>query len=342
VAVPVPQAAATVQTAASGEAPAPAPGTRGKYGFYLHVFGSPAAVMFQVRSLKEHFPSSPIYVMSDGGMDFSKFCEVEGCMFVLCPPANDRWHPWPFLRRLYDAAVALETEYVIMLEPDNTIHGPIKRPPDHDAGGLLVKDRSLGLIDYVQGLANQLKPGYKWTRSAMSAGLAGGAYFKREAILDAFSDESVAKIDWNFIGEHASKEMFSSDFAMQYALAARGWTIAPWGETSQMDRKKEEPLTGPTDAAFRHYCSCYPGGKPTYNLQLDPKDARLFKEAPAKYRSLDSVCQLCYNLSRYITLYGSAKCTNSLPFQFSELLMSRYHPELKMGCQLPWLCDPRR
>lgn len=37
--------------------------------------------------------------------------------------------------------VALKTEYLILLEPDVTIHGPITRHPTHDAGGLHVKDR---------------------------------------------------------------------------------------------------------------------------------------------------------------------------------------------------------
>lgn len=81
-------------------------------------------------------------------MDFGPLCEQQGCSFVLCPPANDRWHPWPFFRRLVEAAESLGTEYaarrsleaaksleVIMLEPDNTIHGPIRREPQHDAGG---------------------------------------------------------------------------------------------------------------------------------------------------------------------------------------------------------------
>ena len=35
-----------------------------------------------------------------------------------------------------------------------------------------------------------------------------------------------------------------------------------------MDKHPDEPLTGAKDAAFRHYCSCYPGGKPTYNLKV--------------------------------------------------------------------------
>merc|ERR1711979_4736 len=123
---------------------------RAKYGFYMHVYQDPAAVVYQVRKIKEFFPGSPIYIMSDGGMDFSGLCSKEGCMFMLCPPANDRWHPWPFFRRIYDAAVALQTEYVIMLEPDNTIHRPNTREPKAAAGGLFVHQRSFGAADHVE------------------------------------------------------------------------------------------------------------------------------------------------------------------------------------------------
>jgi len=315
-----------------------------KYGFYLHVYADPAAVIFQVRQLRKHFPTSPIYVMSDGGMDFSPLCEQQGCTFKLCPPANDRWHPWPFFRRLYDAAESLNTEYVIMLEPDNTIHGPIKREPKHDAGGIYVQDRSFGLVDYVEKLAKARVPGFKWSRKAMSAGLAGGAYFRREAILDALSDENMMKLDWNMLGEQATKEIYSSDFAMQYAFAARGWQIEPWEETAQMDKNKDIPLTGPKDASFRHYCSCYPGGKPTYNIKLKKEDEKLVRQQPEKYQQTNSVCQLCYNRSRYVALWGTTDCTNKLPFQYSNLLMERYHPEVLKGkCELPWLCErPKR
>lgn len=254
------------------------------------------------------------------------------------------WHPWPFFRRLYDAAESLNTEYVIMLEPDNTIHGPIKREPKHDAGGIYVQDRSFGLVDYVEKLAQARVPGFKWSRKAMSAGLAGGAYFRKEAILDALSDENMMKLDWNMLGEQATKEIYSSDFAMQYAFAARGWHIEPWEETAQMDKNKDIPLTGPKDASFRHYCSCYPGGKPTYNIKLKKEDEKLVRQQPEKYQQTNSVCQLCYNRSRYVALWGTTDCTNKLPFQYSTLLMERYHPEVLKGkCELPWLCQrPKR
>lgn len=313
-----------------------------KYGFYLHVFRDPQAVIFQVRELKKFFPTSPVYIMSDGGVDFSPLCVAEACTFTLCPPANDRWHPWPFFRRIWDAAVVLETEYVIMLEPDNTIHGPITREPKADAGGLYVQERSFGHAEYVEALAQERVPGYKWTRHMMQAGLAGGSYFRRAAILDAFSDEVVTKIDWNWLGEHASKEIYSSDFAMQYALAARGYTIEPWDDSAQMDRDKDKPLTGKVDSAFRHYCGCYPGGKPTYNYKLAEEDKNLFKEAPEMYRrNSGHVCQLCYNLTKYIELYGSARCTINKQHVYTDRLMYLHHPELKDGCPdfLPWLCN---
>lgn len=327
-----------VDTTPAAAAEVPGSG-RKLYGFYLHVFHSPAAVFYQVRKLKEVFPGSPIYVMSDGGADFSPFCEQEGCTFKMCPPANDRWHPWPFFRRLYDAAVSLNTEFVIMLEPDNTIHGPIKHRPKYDAGGLLVRDRSFAGADYVEKLARKRVPDYRWTKKNQQAGLCGGSYYKREAILDALSDERMAQLDWNFLGERFTKEIYSSDFALQYALAARGWTIMPWEEAAQMHDNKEIPLAGPKDAAFRHYSG--PVGKPTYEMKLRKEDVRLVKDQPAKFRGKDSNCQLCYNLTRYVEIYGSSDCTSEVPFTYSGLLLERYHPELKSRmCDLPWLCEP--
>ena len=70
-------------------------------------------MIHQTFQLQKHFPSSPIYIMSDGGDRFDGLCQTIGveCTFKLCPPANDRWHPWPFMHRLRMAAVAMKTEY---------------------------------------------------------------------------------------------------------------------------------------------------------------------------------------------------------------------------------------
>lgn len=274
--------------------PAAAPRYRAKYGFYIHAYHSPAAVIYQVRELKKHFPVSPVHLMTDGGLRFDGLCAAENCTFVHCPPANDRWHPWPFMRRLYDAAVSLNTEYVIMLEPDNTIHGPITRPPTHDAGGLRVPGRRIGYSEYAEKLAQKFKPGFKWRGESMEAGLCGGSYYRTAMLLDAFSDEAVAAIDWNHLGEKASKEVFSSDFAMPYIIAARGYEAQPWDDATQM-HTPDKLAHGLPDAAFKHYGSV----KPTYQMQLKPRDGKLFKEPPSKYNQFNSNCQVCYDLKTY-------------------------------------------
>ncbi|CAJ1376352.1 unnamed protein product [Effrenium voratum] len=177
---------------------------------------------------------------------------------------------------------------------------------------------------------------------------------------DALSDETMMKLDWNYLGvltysmaydflvrgchvlgkgEKMSKEIFSSDFAMQRLVC-----MATWDLDRMMDKKVDEPLTGAADAAFKHYCSCYPGGKPTYNLKLAKQDEKLFKKGGFEMTAgpySHSVCQVCYNHSRYLELWGSAECTNHIPFQLSEKLLKRHHPDMDMKpCILPWLCEP--
>jgi len=293
---------------------------RAKYGFYLHCFDGLPPILYQVRQIKQFFPGSPIYIMSDGGEDYSELCRQYGCQFELCPPANDRWNPWPFIRRFYDATVALNSEYVIMLEPDNTIHGPITRAPTADAGGIESLKRRFKNKHYIEALAREVVgPGFNWTWRSMEAGLAGGSYFRAEAVLDAFRDEMVARLDWNLLGKDT--KYFSSDFAMPYLLAARGYNMEPWPDVAQMEKDKQIPHTGAADAAFKHYSRGFPGGKPTYRLRTQPGEELLSRAVPARYANKNAYnCQLCYNLSEYIERWGSARCTNRLPFEYSDEL----------------------
>ena len=50
----------------------------------------------------------------------------------------------------------------------------------------------------------------------------------------------------NFLGERFTKEIYSSDFALQYALAARGWIIMPWEEAAQMHDNKVPKIVAVT------------------------------------------------------------------------------------------------
>lgn len=139
------------------------------------------------------------------------------------------------------------------------------------------------------------------------------------------------KLDWNMLGERGSKEIYSSDFAMQYALAARGWSVAPWEETAQMDKEKERgkprvdpknrertspsrpgcAFDGPQECGLSALLLLLSGRQAHLQPQaaaargvthplpaLRKQDSKLFLEQRADFARTNSVCQLCYNLSR--------------------------------------------
>lgn len=70
-------------------------------------------------------------------------------------------------------------EYIIMLEPDNTIHRSILHPPTHDAGGLYDENPhfSRELVAHAEAIAHKIKPEFNW--SYTGSGLAGGSCVPR-------------------------------------------------------------------------------------------------------------------------------------------------------------------
>merc|ERR1711957_379511 len=93
---------------------------------------------------------------------------------------------------------------------------------------------------------------------------------------------------------------------------------------------KTKPIAGAQDAAFRHYCGCYPGGKPTYNLGLQEEDKGLVEEPLPKHNSENSNCQICYDVDRYKKNWGSLQCTNRIPFHYDKKFIKRYFPDGKV------------
>eukprot|EP00039_Didymoeca_costata_P024361 m.10082 g.10082 ORF g.10082 m.10082 type:complete len:402 (+) comp4198_c0_seq1:206-1411(+) len=280
------------------------------FGFYLHVFKNPHAVVYMVDRLYRIFPDSPVYIMSDGGLDYTPLCERYGCTFKLCPPANDRWHPWPFMHRLWEAAVHLKTDYVIMLEPDNTIHRSIYIKPDRDAGGLSDANGRFGhpLVNYLQNMGRKVRPGFTWNYTG--SGLAGGSYFKTSVILDAFNDHAVNDFNFTEFQSLDSFRIFSSDFAMPLLLSAKGYNYEPWREIRQEDMQNG---VQPLDSAFAHYGSGRPGRKPTYSIDLDLGDpGQYYKESTYLKNRVFQLCQQCYSLKQYKARFGSDECTNHL------------------------------
>jgi len=242
---------------------------KGRYGFYMHTFSDAAACVHLLREVRRVYPEGPVYIMSDGGRDFSAICaEIGNCNFQWRPPANDRWNPMPFFNRFRKAAWWLRTKYVIMLEPDNQLQNKMSEEPevDADAGGLKDENPAFGgdLVKYMESKARIASGNSSYKLKWHQFGLAGGSFFRTDAVLHAFDPK---KMDWPEVRRLGGKRVWSSDVAMPIALAVHGYSYYPSGVTQKrygMDPK----------AAWRHY-GRDEGIKPYYDTQLNKADQHL-------------------------------------------------------------------
>jgi len=247
-----------------------------KYGFYFHTFNQPVAGVQLLRQLRSVYPDEPVYVSSDGGMNFSGICaEIGHCHFQWLPPANDRYNPYPFFNRFRDAARWLSTEFVVMLEPDNEIRGRARADPKDDAGGVYDSMNAAlpkTLLRYLteKGRNATGNPNFevKWTHF----GLCGGSYFRTEAVLESFDPDS---LDWKALAELEPRRVWSSDVAMAMALAVHGYSYYPWEEVTQTRYGLSK------EAAYRHYGR--EEGKPGYSTTLVGADQNLVTDTNVKH-----------------------------------------------------------
>jgi len=272
---------------------------KSKYGFYLHTHGEPEACIHLLREVRRVYPREPVYVMSDGGMNFSGLCrEIGRCEFSWKPAANDRWNPMPFFLRFQEAARRLNSKFVVMLEPDNELRHAFRSNPQDDAGGL--DDSNPGfhkvMVDYVERKGRESSGNRNFTMKWHRFGLAGGSYFSTSAILDAFDPDT---IDWRQLLEYDGHRMFSSDVAMPLALAIHGYTFYPWEEVTQTRFGLRDK------AALRHYGR--EEVKPHYHEALSSIDAGLVTKDVPPFK--DVRCQGC------VWIHSDDECLAQTPFQ---------------------------
>eukprot|EP00439_Symbiodinium_sp_Y106_P059470 s1542_g8.t1 len=232
-------------------------------GFYFPVHDQVEGVVEVIRSARQFYPESPIFVLQDGGsVDFGKLCKQERfrCIFERMPGENSRWNPHSWFARMRHAAELLNTRYIIYLEPDVKILRRHEGDFPHDAGGVYDNFNpamSKETKAYLEHLGRQRNPHFNVTWEHF--GLCGGSYYRTEAVLDAFRPEHVLMPGMD--------KTMSSDFAMAVALAARGWTVYPWEESAQ---KFSDVPSAPVELA--KFKAQWPALNPRAAFQHNHKD----------------------------------------------------------------------
>lgn len=274
---------------------APASSRRGqdeKFGFYFPVYTQLPGTLRVLQSVRKFYPDSPIYVFQDGGKyDFGPLCHAQKykCIFARGREENSRWNPHSWMARFRNATKVLGTEYVIYLEPDVIVRKHHVLEPKHDAGGMYDDynpSTHKETLEYLGRMGRDRDPNFNvsWPHF----GLAGGSYFKAEAILDAFDPKWLRRIDWEGMQGREGDKVMSSDFAMLAALSARGWTVYPWEESSQYPghqstANRERRKSFNPDAAFEH------NHKEHYHDMLPEFERRLI----TTFSDMPQVCDGC-------------------------------------------------
>lgn len=179
----------------------------------------------------------------------------------------------------------LNTTFIILLEPDVVVKRRHALDPPYDAGGhsdLYHPKLSTEAMSYLTRLGRARSPCYKATWDRW--GLAGSAYFRTTALLDAFAPQHIDRIDWEGLSktEWPGRRFWASDKVMPLALMARGWTVWPWEESSYYQNHYgkddtsdlpdgEVPLDWHPTAAFQHH------HKELYNSTVDAEDLELIR-----------------------------------------------------------------
>ena len=235
--------------------------------------------------------------------------------------------------------MGLQTQYVVLIEPDTWIHQGIQELPTQDAGGLLDATAArtafpTELVKWIESLGQQYVPGFKWEHGRSPMG--SGSYIRTGALINAFSDEAVDNFDWDKAESLMQSDLvYSAEYATALLLAARGYTWKPWGEVVRREIEGVFPPPAnapPTTSAFEQFGNSLPCGKPPLNIEVAESQGELFEFYQGKQHRAkleETTCKKCYSREKYLAMWGTLDCTND--WESGQILKAAVQEALPAG-----------
>ena len=203
---------------------------RPRVGFFLQMAHEPKASLELVKSVRRHFPDAPIMVVSDAGWDCAQMCEALNCRFRrenISAGMHGKGGVLEWIARIREAAEWIDARWLVVLEDDVRVDGPITRWPSFDAGGV---EDFRWTAPLKPALVKELTRRVGAPPSYNHYGLCGGAVMRTAALRDtptlpaseitrlAAMDDRVGK--WN-------------DVTLATLFLAAGHTVEPWEDLKQ-------------------------------------------------------------------------------------------------------------
>lgn len=248
------------------------------YAYYIQVYKEPLMAANLLRMLRKIDPDALVFMLSDGGYDFSELAKKYKVHFTLAGVNIGMKHGERFLFRLGKAMAKCDCEFLVMLEEDTCMLRQPTRKPKGDIGGLAWTDmRGFGpFVELLKKYKQPVKPP-KW---GFVTGAAGGSYYRVATMMQlpevrngtlssAFHDLMT------IMPRFKEENLLSNDMAGPALAYVAGLRVHPWRELREQDKSFNgigpSPATG--KEAFEHQCSeqmQLAGMRATYDKTLTP------------------------------------------------------------------------
>lgn len=176
--------------------------TKSFIGAFFQCYKNPYATYKALESFREHYPHSPIVLLSDNGYNYEKMAEHFKCKYV---HANENIPVWinhvndeqyvnmgrKIVERVCDSFKQLDCEYILLLEDDVKVQNPIDNrmlQEDADIFGYNPNKISTEMMRIFHEKYKCIDTNRDYHYSGH-----GGSFYKRDSCIDFFSNKEVVE-----------------------------------------------------------------------------------------------------------------------------------------------------
>jgi len=240
------------------------------FGAFFQCYKSPMATYQCLNSFRRHYPNSTIVLVSDNGYNYTKMAEYFKCIYIHC---NENAHlitkiegdyikkVHALLKRIKNAFLLINEEYVMWLEDDVSINDKITDTFRYDINGFCPNE--YGIVDALKKTYPFLKKEciYRWSGH-------GGSIFHKGNLLSCLDNTPILDnvlINWK---EYELASNISQDYLLSLLMILNQFTIGPY--------------EGHADGThgLNHYIKIQHQYKELYNTPLPPELVHLVDESP--------------------------------------------------------------
>jgi len=216
-----------------------------KVGFYYNCYKNKYATDRILERLRLHYPTNPVFLISDKGDDFSDLANKYQCHYyysninMLGGKVIDGVHTHCFanedsakffLQVIKLAIHTCDTEYLVLMEDDVLINGKIQHFPEHSGGAVHGNPFRQCTIVRDDAIIKETYPQMKfdfWN-------LAGGSIIHCNTIVECIDNTSFDEIKrFDDVSRECMLLWHTNDILLSYLLAIRGYTTEGWTNTKK-------------------------------------------------------------------------------------------------------------